>query len=268
MKPKFLFLSALLLPFLASCEKELDFRYHDVESPLVIEAILDEKGSDVALTRTTPMDEPMNLTPLTDARVTLTDLTSGAERLLPLRTDGSFGDDIAGDTGHAYRIDVEFGGKTYSSTDVMRAPTEIVGLEFRWINMAVERMAVLQVSFTGSPAGDDNCYWVRLLRNGEPYKWMVMDSRHATGGVIHSVMMTSPEKEEDADEKNILRDGDIVSALVLPVSRDMLDYLMALEEDSNGPRMWTGDFCLGYFLAAPVAEASIVYRPSEITEFK
>lgn len=43
-----------------SCEKELDFHYHDVEPQLVIEGCVTDEGTSVALTRTTPMDEPMN----------------------------------------------------------------------------------------------------------------------------------------------------------------------------------------------------------------
>lgn len=37
---------------------------------------------------------------------------------------------------------------------------------------------------------------------------------------------------------------------------------------SNGPRMYSGDFCLGYFLAAPVAESAVIFHPDELTEYK
>lgn len=267
MKPT-AYLVFALIPFLASCEKDLDFDYHDAEPQLVIEAGLTAEGASVSLTRTTPMDSPMDLTPLTDASVSLTDLTAGEVRPLPLREDGSFGDAAPGIPGHRYRLDVDFEGSHYSSESRMRGAVAIRGLEFNWIDMAGEYVAVLQVSFLDLPEKDDNCYWIRLLRNGEPYQWTVIDSHHASDGVINSVIMTSPRDTEDADESVILRDGDVVTALVLPVSRDMLDYLMALEQDSNGPRMWCGDFCLGYFLAAPVSRQSIVYRPAEIEEYK
>ncbi|MDE6835901.1 MAG: hypothetical protein K2J03_02965, partial [Muribaculaceae bacterium] len=71
-----IFSGVLLNLFLTGCEKELDFKYHDLESPLVIEATLSQEGSNVRLTHTTPMDEPMQRGRLTDATVSITDLTS------------------------------------------------------------------------------------------------------------------------------------------------------------------------------------------------
>ncbi|MBD5291516.1 MAG: hypothetical protein HDS24_05545, partial [Bacteroides sp.] len=65
-----------------------------------------------------------------------------------------------------------------------------------------------------------------------------------------------------------LLDGDEVTALVIPISREMVDYLTALEQDSNGPAMWQGNFCLGYFLASTIASKTIIFHPNELTEYK
>ena len=48
----------------------------------------------------------------------------------------------------------------------------------------------------------------------------------------------------------------------------MYDYLIALQSDSNGPKMFEGDYCLGYFMAAPISKSEIIYRPSEMKEYK
>jgi hypothetical protein len=48
----------------------------------------------------------------------------------------------------------------------------------------------------------------------------------------------------------------------------MHDYLEALQNDSNGPAMFSGDKCLGYFVATSPVSASIVFRPDEIPEYK
>lgn len=53
---KKIFAIIVLLSILVSCEKELDFRYHDVDSQLVIEGRTSESGTTVSLTRTCPMD--------------------------------------------------------------------------------------------------------------------------------------------------------------------------------------------------------------------
>lgn len=263
-----LFAAGLLLTVvLSGCEKELDFEYHDVESPLVIEAVLTENGPSVWLTHTTPMNEPMDLSPVRDALVTLTDLTDSSSRSLPLRADGSYGDDTPGMPGHEYQVDVTAEGKNFRSSCKMEDSTEIVDMLFQWIQMPYDYVAVLQVSFREVPGNTENAYWIRILRNGEPYSWSVVDMRVATDGIIDFVTMTSRRDIEEEDDKDLLLDGDEVTALVIPVSRGMVDYLTALSLDSNGPRMWDGGYCLGYFLAAPVAEKSIVYRPDQFTMF-
>ena len=258
-------LAALLA--LASCEKELDFRYHDVDSVLVIEGALTDRGADILLTMTTPMGEPMDLTPVTDATVTLTDLTDGTPRTITPDATGRYADDVPGYEGHEYRLDIVRDGRTYTATSLMRPATQILSLEFQWIKMPYDYVAVLKTTFTDAP-GSDDCYWLRIFRNEEAYKWLLVDDRAAVNGIISEVTMTSRKDLDEEDDKDILRDGDIVSVSVTPVSRRMLDYLTALQSDSNGPAMFDGDFCLGYFQASPVATSSITYHPDQLTEYK
>ncbi|MDE6006379.1 MAG: hypothetical protein K2G67_02365 [Muribaculaceae bacterium] len=260
--------SLLLLSVFTGCEKELDFKYHDVPSPLVIEGTLTGEGTNVRLTYATPMDEAMDLTPVTDAEVLLTDITAGIERALPLKDDGSFGDVTPGVPGHEYRVDVKTSGKEFRSESAMKDKTEIVDMQFQWIKMPYDYVAVLRVTFKEIPDDADNCFWVRILRNGKPYKWSVIDRRIGNQGLISCVMMTSRKDLDEEDEADALREGDEVTALVIPIDRKMVDYLTALANDSNGPRMWHGDFCLGYFLAAPVATTTIIFHPDELTEYK
>lgn len=234
-------LSALL----ASCEKELDFHYHDVAPQLVIEATVSNHGTNVILTNTTPMGEAMNQTRLTDAEVIVTDLTTGDSRTITANQESAFADNIAGTEGHEYRINVNRDGKSYEATSTMRPATEILSLDFQWIKMPYDYVAVLQVSFTDADT-DNDCYWVRLLRNGLPYMWSVTDDSRAVGGVIHEVIKTSRKDTDKEDDKTVLHNGDEITAIVAPISREMADYLNALQKDSNGPQMFKGGFCLGF----------------------
>lgn len=77
---------------MASCEKELDFKYNDIEPLTVIEAEITPDGAKVGITLTTPMDEPMDRSHLTDAVVTLTDLTDGTVYDLSVDAEGFFTD--------------------------------------------------------------------------------------------------------------------------------------------------------------------------------
>lgn len=264
---KRLILIAVLLQVLVSCEKELDFDYHDIEQKLVIEAVVTGEGADVTLTRTTPMNETIDRTPVSDATVTLTDVTAGRSKRLAVNARGIFHDDEPGIEGHEYKITVNRGDKSYESSCLMRREVPIVGLEFQWIKMPYDYVAILQTTFEDADTPADH-YWLRLLRNGEPYMWLLSDDRFATDGKISEVVMTSRQDLDEEDEMTALRDGDVVEVLVTAIPAEMYDYLMALQTDSNGPRMFTGDFCLGYFLAAPVSRASIVFRPDEMKIFK
>ncbi|MDE6008302.1 MAG: DUF4249 domain-containing protein [Muribaculaceae bacterium] len=265
MKGKIIGLLYLFMLFLAAgCEKEIDIEYHDIEPILVIEGSLTQDGAEVALTLTTPMDEPFTNIFLTDAKVSISDLTVSESFELQPDSRGIFISSVKGVVGHSYRLDVERGGEKYSAVSAMLPPTVITGMEFSWIKMPYDEVAVLQVSFTDDSDLKGERYWLRLYRNGKAYKWTTVSDHLSSGGIIDEVMMTSRRDLDEEDEKDKLEEGDVVTALLAPVSQEMHDYLEALSVgNSNGPRMFQGSFCLGYFLAAPVSTQSILFPAYE-----
>lgn len=252
-----------VLTVCTSCEKELDFDYHSEPPKLVIEGHLDQYGAKVSITSTTPMTEPMDTTRLTDASVTVLDITTGQSRTLAADSNGLFTDTTPGIIGHDYRLCVKRHSKVYYSECRMTAPVEFVDMSFRWIKMPYDYVAVLRISLTDTP-DEKNHYWVRLLRNGEPYQWMFLSDTDLDGQTVSGVTMTSRMDTDEEDDKNVLVDGDRVTAIVTPVTEKMVDYLSALSNDSNGPAMFSGDYCLGYFMAAPVAEMSVIFHSDQI----
>lgn len=261
----------LIIPFLflvlVSCEKELDFKYHDIEPQLVIEGLLSQEGVVVSLTNTTPMDEKIEKNYLTDANVYLVNLSKEEEIELEPDKNGIFTNIYIPVIGHDYQLKVRRESKEYFSNCTMRPATKILGLMFQWIKMPYDYVAVLQITFADFESADD-CYWIKIFRNDEPYKWIMSDDRGAVNGIITEVIMTSRKDLSEEDEKDILRDGDEVKVVINTVSREMYDYLIALENDSNGSQMFEGDFCLGYFLASDSVSNSIIFRPDEITQYK
>lgn len=252
---------------MVSCEKELDFDYHDVEPQLVVEGILDHSGISVTLTETTPMDDKIEPNYLTDGEVRLTDETSQDSVILTVDEKGIYRSEYSAAPGHVYLLEVKRDGKFYSSECMMRQPTKILGLKFEWIKMPYDHVAVLQITFE-SVAIEDYCYWIKIYRNGEPYKWIVTDNRGAVDGIINEVVMTSRKNLDEEDEKDMLKDGDEVKVTINTISREMLDYLTAIENDSNGPSMFTGNFCLGYFMASDSVSESIIFHPDNIPYYK
>ena len=136
------------------------------------------------------------------------------------------------------------------------------------ISILAGYVAVLQVTFTDPIESSDDCYWIRLYRNGNSYMWLLSDDRKSVDGITNEVTMTSRKDISEEDDATVLQDGDVVSVTVAPISRAMYDYLTALQSDSNGSRMFEGDYCLGYFMAAPISKSEIIYRPSEMKEYK
>ena len=258
---------ALSAVALQSCSKDLDIHYKDIEPIPVIEGQLTLEGSTVRLSMTTPMDELMNSTLLTDTTVTLTDLSEAATEVLFPDKDGVFIGSSVGIPGHQYELKVVRDGKSYAARSEMTTPTDLVGLEFNWIKMPYDHVAVLQVSFTDSNAAAGECYWVRLYRNGKAYLWNLVTDIYASDGIINDVFMTSRRDLDEEDKETALRDGDVVTASVSPISREMYDYLEAVSSDSNGPALFSGDFCLGYFLASPTVSSSIIFRPDDIKNY-
>ncbi len=253
---------------LAGCSREIDFEYINIEPLTVIEAELTPEGAKVGIRLTTPMDEPMNRTLLTDAAVTLTDLDgSGEPATLTPDSEGYYRSADGGVTGHRYSLRVERAGRHFEAETEMFGPTTIESLFFNWISMPYDKVAVLQGQFTDNPASPGDCYWVKIYRNGKIYQWGEIDDRGAVGGLCTYVSMTSRKDTDAEDDESVLFDNDVVTMKVCRISKAMNDYLEALANDSNGPAMFSGDRCLGYFLASTPAEKSIVFHPDEIPDF-
>lgn len=258
---KYLFIFLLFTLFI-SCEKELEFKYQDVESQLVIEGTLSEDGTKVTLTYTVPMDEPIITEPIIDAEITLTDITYDISYILTSE-NGIFINDVPGVPTHNYELSVTHKGKNFKSSCVMRKGVEIVDLKLQWIKMPYDHVAVLEIVSTVSEISG-TCYWTKIYKNGEPYKWLMSHGSGAIDGKLTQTTFTTRQNPEDENDKDNLKEGDVLSVTVIPISLDMYDYLVGISSDSNGPAMFTGDFCLGYFLAAERAEASIVFHPEDI----
>lgn len=259
---------ALLALLLTACEKDLDLKYHYIDPLTVIEAELTPDGCRVGITLTTPMDEPMDLTRLTDAAVTVLDLTSGAEYDLIPDDEGYFVDSTPGIVGHDYRLTVKRNGQTFNAEATMYPAAEILGLQFNWINMPYDQVAVLQGQFLDNPASEGDCFWIKLYRNGEIYMWNQIDDRSANGGIATFAVMTTRRDTDEEDDDTVLYDGDVITMTLSRTSRSIYNYLEALQNDSSGPVLFTGDKCLGYFIATSPTAASITFHPDEIPVYK
>ncbi len=258
--------AASLALTLMACEKEIAFEYHQIPPEPVIEGLLTGEGVEVRLSQTVATDEPFR-PPLTDADVRVTDLTDGSSYSLLSDSAGFFtAEGLRGVTGHCYELTVERGGESFVARSTMLDTIAIISAGFSWIRMPYDDVAVLRVEVTAS-SDPLICYWMRVYRNGEVYQWQAMEGRNVDNGVATGMMMTSRRDIEQEDDADRLVDGDSVMIEVMPISRLMFDYLASLNNgDYNGLRLFSGSSpCLGYFLAAPMARTTIIYRPDDFT---
>lgn len=256
----------ILFPLVLSCEKELDFKYHDVSSQFVIEGTLDSKDAMVSLSYTIPMDEALVPAYITDAEVTIKDLNDDISYILS-PDNGIFRKEIPAMPNHNYELTVIHNGRQFKSSCLMRDGVEIRDLKFQWIKMPYDHVAVLEIISTVSEI-EGTCYWTRIYKNGEPYKWLMSHGSGAIDGELSQTTFTTRQNPDDENDKDNLKEGDVLTVKVNPISLEMYDYLVAINSDSNGPSMFSGDYCLGYFLASEGAKSSIIYQPSEIPYYQ
>lgn len=259
------FISLIAIIVLTSCEKEIEFKYKDIPEQQVIEGLLTQEAVSVRLTKTVPTDEPFSQNTVTEASVIIFDKTAGEEYALAPDETGTFtSTGFVGKTGQEYELTVSIGECNYTSSSRMLSPSEIVSAEFNWIKMPYDDVAVLRVQFTEDDEPRTN-YWLKVYRNGEIYDWQAIDSRNAVNGLVTGLMMTSRKNIDEEDADTVLKDGDMIDIEVMPISKIMADYLNSLNNgDYNGYRMFSGAFCLGYFLAAPIARTQLIYHPEQI----
>lgn len=252
----------------SSCEKEIEFEYMDIPAQHVVQGLLTQEGVNVTITKTVPTDEPFNNDKVTDATLTVVDIdTKESYSLLPDEAGIFTCAGFSGQPGHEYELTVCIGEDVSSSTCRMLAPSEIVEAEFSWIDMTYDDVAVLKVLFT-EDKDKLTSYWLRMYRNGEPYQSQVIQSRNAVDGLVTALLMTSRKNTAEENESVVLKEGDRIDIEVMPISQRIDSYFNSLNNgDYNGDRLFSGSFCLGYFLAAPVSRKQLIYHPDEIQPF-
>ena len=248
----------------AGCKKEIDLEYHDIPAMPVIEGVLSDEGAKVSVTLTTPMDEPMDNTPLTDAKVMITNMASGESVDLLPDEDGIYVSSAVGIPGEEYRLEVERNGESYTMSTMMFAPVDIESARFEWISMPYDEVAVLQVRYYDNPEISGECYWVRVYRNGEIYMWQEQSDRTSSDGIMTFTAMTTRHDTDEEDEKDLINDGDVITVTVSPITKAMHDYLEAIGNNSSGPRLFTSvpesPGCLGYFMATTTSSTSLIFH--------
>ncbi|MCD8172125.1 MAG: DUF4249 domain-containing protein [Alistipes sp.] len=257
-------LPVLVLLFTA-CEKEIEIDYRSVETIYVVEGRVTNEVTEVLLTRTRDMDDGSAPSPQDDATVTLT-TGNGIRYNLSFEPDGYYrAPGLTGTVGERYTLSVSVDGREFTSESVMHDAVAIDGVWFQWLKVMGQRFVIMTFSFRDIP-DQDNCYHYRILRNGENYRWNVLQDRGNDGKniILDIVCMTEKiaedNKEDDWDD--ILYEGDEIVVELQSIDQRTYDYLFSVglsgSANTNPIDNFTGG-CLGYFAAYSVSRASTVF---------
>lgn len=252
---------------LISCQKELDIDFQSAEQQLVIEATMNQNGTEVSITTTTPIDAPkIDTLRIKGAEVRLHDLTANNTETLSADQIGVYRSSTPGVVGHKYQLEVKHNGKNYSKMLTMAPAALGVRLDFGWMNMAGIRVALMQVSVFPYPE-ETYSYWVRIYRNGKHLAWICACGELVENGRISATMMVGTDPTQDSgmvNDSNAMQDGDLITAEVYTVPLGMEDYLNSVKNSTGAHSQFSGAFCLGYMVASPLLTTSTTFRPSQI----
>lgn len=260
------------LCLLCSCEEEIQLDYRPIEPIYVIEGYVSNEGSEVVITGTRDIEDPVLKTGIEVQSVVLSS-DNGIKETLTYGEDGIYRSlSFVGIPDETYTLTVVIDGESYTSSSTMPRFTEIVSTSMRWEEMMGNDMLHLIV-VVSDKADNVNYYYYRILRNGKLFKWNVvrdLDSSNNTMRFDISCMSRDKAEKNDPDDyDSILFEGDDITVEVRAIDMKAYDYLFSAklsgQNHSNPVYDFNGEV-LGYFSAYTSTSKSFVFHYSDIED--
>ena len=241
----YIVLTSILL--FASCEKEIDIDYHEADMKYVVEGSVSNNGTKVRVSRTQLMDDNTTKSDISNATVVIT-ADDGTSETIPYNKNGIYTSKLKGVPGVTYRLDVSIDGQHFTSTSTMQK-TPMMN-EFRLVrkDMFSNKYIFGDIRLQDIP-NEVNFYFVHIYRNGLGYRWAVKKDESNPNKELQQLFGFFREGDDD---KDVLRDGDMLKIVIRAIDKRAYDYLTSMENmDQTGTNPidnFTGG-CLGYFSA-------------------
>ena len=257
----------LLFLLLTGCEKEIKLDYNSIEKLPVIEGRLTNETTEISITYTRDMEDPVKGTG-TDGAVVIISDGNGINETLIYGDNGYYysPSGLTGQPGSTYTLSVTLNGQEYISYSTMQNQALIKSTKFEWVNFMNARVLMYAVEVEDI-IGEENYYYYNMYRNGENYMWDVFSDKRYTDDVIvfdiYCMIENISGDNMDEDPDEILYDGDIITLEVKTIDKRTYDYLYSLlmsDRTSTNPiDNFTGG-CLGYFSAHSVVRWEEAYK--------
>jgi hypothetical protein len=276
----------LIIIILASCQKEIDMDYHEVEPLLAIEGRVTNEGVYVLITRTRSMDDPDKGRGIDGATVTVSS-DDAEERLVYDATDGRYHSPsgMKGVAGRAYRLKVTLDGRDYEAASVMPQQAAIVSTQFVWQPVLDNGVLMYEMWATDAEPDVRNYFLYRMERRAtdpkvrqkqgsDAYRRSTFDDRGSMDGRIYRDIMCLNEEMmdgrdiEDDQLKQVVFDGDTIMLELMAIDRPTFEYYQSLsigQRMGSNPKTNISGGCLGYFTAGNISRAdTVVYYQDSI----
>ena len=265
MKKIFCIIAAAIM--LASCTKEIDLDYRDVEPVPVIEGLLSVDKAEVKITKTRNMDDSTKMSGIRvdDVRYILPD---GTEMALEYQSDGYYrpaNTDIPLQDNATYTLRVTIDGVEYTGSSTLQPKIEITEPEFVWAEL-MDWMQVLEFETTNVPEGAEVYGWARIHRNGEIY---FSDAGSCKGDSPFDIGLYYDSDMENDDEM-ILYDGDTLALEFRTIDEAVYRYLYEYNSTRVNPQQFftpsvEGKICMGYFAVYNSVKYETIYKKTPHT---
>ena len=260
----------------ASCTKEIDIDYKDIEPIYVIQGEITDNPARVLLTRSRNVDDPVKATGVNDAeQVMLTD-DQGRQEQLVFGNDGYYHSPSGwkGETGHTYTLKVTIKGTQYVASSTMKPAVPLDSIGYVWLATAGMKMLIMQCHHT-FPASDELAYtYVTVTKNGNFYrnhtdKQINPNEKH---GITLVGCTTEKVMDEDDPEKQdvILHEGDKVHCELWSIDENMYNYFVTLKASQQNASVPVSNFTprattvTGYFSAHHASTQDLTFSRSLI----
>lgn len=253
-----------LLMGLISCEKDIDIDYRSVEPIYVVEASVSGNGMKARVSMTQDMDDNSTTSDVTAAYVVVTG-SDGSETILKHQKNGYYQSTAKGKEGVTYQIDVEVGGRHFTSTSTMQQMPKVNRFHFIWKKVMSERFLVGELLFQDIP-NEDNWYFSHIYRNNLGFRWAVKRDDQNPNKELQQLFSIA---REGSNDKDMLVEGDKLRIELRAIDQRAYDYLYSMQimdnTNTNPVPNFTGG-CLGYFSAYSEVVVNYVFHAADVEE--
>ncbi len=256
-----------LLPFLTSCEKEIDLDLENKSGQLVIEGNISDQVEPhlVRITRSVAFTEPNKYPAVSNAFVSISDNTGFVDTLKYVSNGQYITNKLkAGVSGKTYTLKVVFEGKTYEAKSTLPQSVPLTGLKLN------------SMTFFGSTNYDvlpeyidpiflGNLYYFKVEVSSQKVTSVETFTDNFGNGTANQRSLNLPN-----DTENSIKNGDSVKVEMRCIDKNIYTYFSAINQISGGgpgggvspanPPSNISNGALGYFSAHTSVEKSLIVK--------